>query len=128
MGARYLWFWTSDHDHHIPWVEQVELARTLRKHAAEHPRASIFDAKPTIDTAIVLPYGSIASLDDPFWIGALRDEKTKDQSLKKYHRFMQRVLTAVQSAWDHGEDFDITIDNGREITGYKKIVRIAQEP
>ena len=60
MGARYIWYWTSDHDHHLPWVEQIELTRTLRKHAAEHPRPSIFGPKPTLDLAIAMPYGLVA--------------------------------------------------------------------
>jgi hypothetical protein len=128
MGARYLWFWTSDHDHHLPWVEQVELARALRKHAAEHPRGSIFGSKPKLDKVIVIPYGSIASLEIPSWIRVLGEESTRAQASQQYHRFMGRVLAAVQDAWDRNEDFDITVDDSREITGYRSIVRISEQP
>ncbi len=128
LGARYIWYWTSDHDHHLPWVEQLELTRTLRQHAAEHPRPSIFDSKPTLDKAIVIPYGYIASLDDLSWIRVLSDEKTKAEAAKKYQRFMESLMTAVHECYDRNEDFDITIEDGREITGYRKAVRITNAP
>jgi hypothetical protein len=40
---------------------------------------------------------------------------------------MKRALLAVIEAFDQKADFDITIDDGREITGYKRIVRISDE-
>jgi len=127
MGARYLWYWTSDHDHHLPWVEQMELTRTLRKHAAEHPRPSIFATRTTLDTAIAIPYGCIASLENVPWVGALGNDPTKSEPLQKYLRLMERLLAAVHEAYDRNEDFDITVDDGREIVGYGKVVRITDE-
>lgn len=127
MGARYIWYWTSDHDHHLPWVEQMELTRTLRKHAAEHPRPSISNSKQTLDTAIVVPYGYIPSLDDLSWIRSLSTDQAKGEPMQKYLRLMERLMAAVHDAYDRNADFDITIDDGREITGYQKVIRITDE-
>jgi hypothetical protein len=126
MGARYIWYWTSDHDHHLPWVEQIELTRKLRKHAAEHPRPSIFGPKPTLDLAITIPYGYCLSIEDISWARILNDPG-KNEALLKYERLMGRLLAAFHEACDRNEDFDITVDDGREITGYRKIVRITDE-
>lgn len=126
MGARYLWYWTSDHGHHVPWVEQMELTRMLRRHAAGHPRRPIFGPKPLLDTAIVLPYGFIASMGDPPWAQARGSDPTKSEPLEKHRRLMERVLAAVHEAYDRNEDFDVTVDDGREPAGYRKVVRIAE--
>jgi len=126
MGARYIWYWTSDHDHHLPWVEQMQLTRTLRKHAAEHPRKSIFGPKAVLDTAIVLPDGFIASMEGLPWVPVPGNDPTKGEHWRKYQRLMERLMTAVHDACDSNEDFDITVDDGREIAGYRKVVRIIE--
>jgi len=126
MGARYIWFWTSDHDHHLPWPEQLELARVLRDHRTAHPRPSIFGPKPVLDTAIVIPYGYFLSLRDLWWVRVL-DKEGKNEASQKYRRLMKRAFAAVDAALDRGEDFDIVVDDGRKITGYRKIVRINDE-
>ncbi|MHC4691490.1 MAG: hypothetical protein ACYS67_02025, partial [Planctomycetota bacterium] len=33
MGAEFIWFWTSDHDHHVPYTEQLALARRMTEYA-----------------------------------------------------------------------------------------------
>jgi len=126
MGARYIWYWTSDHDHHLPWVEQMQLTRTLRKHAADHPRKSIIGPQPVLDTAIVVPYGFIASMEGLPWVPVSGNDPTKGELLQKYQRLMERLMTAVHDACDSNEDFDITVDDGREITGYRKVARITE--
>ena len=76
MGARYVWFWTSDHDHHVPWVEQLALARHLHEHAQTHPRPSLYGPPPQIDTAIVIPNGFFLSLENLWWVRVM----DKDQA------------------------------------------------
>jgi hypothetical protein len=127
MGARYIWFWTSDHEHHLPWNEQMELTRTLRKHAREHLRPSIFAPPPTRDVAIIVPYGHIVSLEAPWFIREL-DPKIESEAATRYRRFLNRVFEAINGVLDQHEDFDISVDDGREMTGYKRIVRIDDKP
>ncbi len=127
MGARYVWFWTSDHDHHVPWPEQLALARTLRQHAQQHPRGSIAGPPPTLDTAIVIPNGYFLSLDNLWWVRVMDKEGTNEAS-QQYRRLMQRALAAVHQCFDRHESFDITVDDGRPITGYRQIVRVDDKP
>ncbi len=123
MGARYIWFWTSDHGHHMPWPEQLELARAVKGRAAEKRRPSIRGPAPLLDKAIAIPYGYFVSLEDLWWVRTLDKEGKNDASLK-YARLVRRVLEEVSAAFDRGEDFDITVDEGREIEGYRKVVRV----
>ncbi len=131
MGARYLWFWTSDHDHHMPWPEQMELTRQLRRHAAAHPRGSIFGPPRPRDLAIVVPYGYFLSLENLWWVREL-DPEGKNEASQRYRRLMTRAFQAIHEALDAKQDFDITIDDpdlGAEaMKGYKKVVRISDEP
>ncbi len=135
MGARYIWFWTSDHDHHLPFKEQLELARVLKKHAKENPRSSIRGPRPTLDKAIVIPFGYFLVLESPtgrkyhgdlWWVREL-DREGKNASSRRYRRLMQRAFTEVQKSLDAGESFDFTVDDGKEITGYRKVVRLRDD-
>lgn len=126
MGARYLWFWTSDHDHHVPWPEQMALVRHLRAHEKAHPRASIMVEPPKADVAIAIPDGYFLSLDNLWWVRVM-DKEGKNKASQKYRRLMQRALAAVQDCFDCKLTFDITVDDGRDIAGYKKVVRVTDE-
>lgn len=135
MGARYIWYWTSDHDHHLPWPEQLELTRIIRGHAAKHPRPSIRSPKPTLDKAIAIPYGYFLVLESPttrkghgdlWWVREL-DAEGKNESSQRYRRLMRNAFIEIHKAFDAGEDFDITVDDGSEITGYRKVVRVNDE-
>jgi hypothetical protein len=57
MGAEYVWFWTSDHDHHVSYTEQLKLARRLAVYAEQQPKRDLEKLRQTATTAIVLPYG-----------------------------------------------------------------------
>jgi len=135
MGARFVWFWTSDHDHHLPWKEQLELARILKKHREAHPRPSIRPPRPVLDTAIVIPYGYFLVLEsasgrrypsDLWWVREL-DPEGKNEASKRYRRLMRAAFRAFQRALDSGEEFDFTVDDGREPEGYRRIVRLKAE-
>ena len=57
LGAEYIWFWTSDHDHHVPYTEQLALARQITDYAQSHPRPDLNKLRKAATTAIVIPYG-----------------------------------------------------------------------
>jgi len=57
LGAEFIWFWTSDHDHHVPYNEQLALARQITRYATSHPRPDMDRLRRAGTTAIVLPYG-----------------------------------------------------------------------
>ena len=135
MGARHLWYWTSDHDHHMPWPEQLELTRTIRQHAAEHPRPSIRKPQPVRDKLITLPMGYFPVLESPtgrkhcwdlWWVREL-DAAGKNESSQRYRRIMRNLFVEVHKAFDANEDFDVTIDDGTQSKGYRKVVRITDK-
>ncbi len=123
MGARYLWFWTSDHDHHVPWPEQIELVRQLRAHMKAHPRGSIEGPPKAVDVAIVIPFGYFLSLDNLWWVRVM-DKEGKNEASRKYQRLMKRALDAVHDCFDKKLSFDITVADGRPITGYRKVIQL----
>ena len=63
-GARYLWFWSSDHGHHLPFEEQLELAAVVRDHALVHYRGDRQELLSVARDAIVLPYGYTFEISD----------------------------------------------------------------
>jgi hypothetical protein len=126
MGARYFWFWTSDHGHHVPWPEQLALSRALKQHASEHPRPSIYAPKPKTDKAIAMPDGYFATYAKPSLLRCL-DKEGKNAESQKYQRFLGRMAKAVQECFARGEDFDIMVDDGRPIKGYRRVVRLGEK-
>lgn len=125
MGARYFWFWTSDHGHHVPWVEQVELSRQLKEYAKQHPRSSIYGLQRKRDTAIAIPNGYFLTFGNLYWMRGI-DLDGKNAESQHYRELFQRTLQAVDECFQRNRDFNITIDDGRRIEGYKHVVKIQE--
>ncbi len=123
LGARYVWFWTSDHDHHLPWPEQLDLARRLQAHAQAHPRRSIYLPPVPRDLAIVVPAGVFPSLENLWWVRELDSQGTGEASLY-YRGLMEHFLAACQKAFDQQADFDVLIDSGHPPIGYRSVVYV----
>lgn len=126
-GARYLWFWSSDHEHHVPWLEQLALARQLRAHEQQHPRGSIFRQPPRARVALAIPEGYFLSLDNLWWVRVL-DREGQNEASQRYQRLMRRALLAMQECWDRGRSFDVVVDDGRAPRLYPKVIRISDAP
>ena len=115
--------------------EQTELTRHLRRHVAKNPRRSIQDPLPQRDLAIAIPYGYFPWLGNEstnrhanlWWVRELDVLGHKNESSKRFHRLMKQFVKTVADALDRNDDFDIVIDDGREMVGYNKIVRVADE-
>ncbi len=132
MGARYMWFWTSDHGHHLPFPEQLELARTLRKHARENPRRSIRAKRPLIDNLILLPPGEFLFIESPtgrrnawdlWWVREL-DPAGRNDASQRYRRLVRNAFVEIHGALDRDEEFDIAVDHGGDVSGYRRVVRV----
>jgi hypothetical protein len=122
MGARYFWFWTSDHEHHVPWPEQLELARNLKRHMRDHPRPSIYGPASELDAVIALPNGYFLSLEDLWWVRSLHNDASH-QASKAYDDFRKRALAEIHRCQERCLDFDVTIDDGHPLTQYRRIIR-----
>lgn len=125
-GARYVWFWTSDHDHHVPWPEQLALARTLRDHAASRPRPSIRNAPLRVDTAIVIPAGRLVSLENLWWVREL-DPAGQNEASQRFRHLMSAAIAAFHECLAGGRRFDFVVDEGREFPGYNRVIRLPVE-
>jgi hypothetical protein len=124
-GARYFWFWTSDHDHHVPWVEQLALAKQLQEHAAAAPRRSIFLPRTRRDAVIVIPDGYFIAYGKPGWDRGF--DPAPDGPREKLRRVTRRAFEAMNECLKRNEDFDFTVDDGRPIEGYHRVIRVGPE-
>jgi len=119
MGAKYLWFWTCDHDHHMPFTEQLKLAKQICKYAKAHPRADQKTMLRQAEVGIVLPAGYIFNWYAPW--GVKRDQLTPGGAT------YGEVLAAA--AWEgilcsrKGIEFDFLVDHpGIDKLGYKRLI------
>lgn len=123
MGAKYLWFWTSDHEHHMPFTEQLKLARQICEYAKAHPRADQKTILRQAEVGIVLPSGYIFNWYAPW--GMKRDQLTPSGVT------YGEVLAAA--AWEgilcsrKGIEFDFLVDHpGIEKLGYKRLIWVRE--
>ena len=132
QGAEYLWFWTSDHGHNVPYAEQKEHTKRFREYQKEHPR--IYPSRPLIEqaeVAIALPYGY--QLDDyvmrwqclwnnPEHLGL----DMKNSSGVTYREVLKVALLEICTQLQHGNLFDLVYWGDSEIAGYKKVRMIME--
>ncbi len=127
LGARYIWYWTSDHGHHMPYREQLELTRHLRAHQKEHPRESRKRLRDAATVAVALPYGYVIDAG-PLWGSS---DFAHDRLNEKGVPHGDAVRAAVKEAFaclKKGEAFDFVVDHAVIRTkGYKRIVRIRED-
>lgn len=84
--------------------------RENSRHARAHPRESIRRPSPMLDLAIVVPYGTLMSLDELTWI---RDAaRQQDSGADAASPDPAAAHVAIDAALAAGEDFDVTFDTG----------------
>lgn len=130
LGAAYIWFWTSDHNHHVPYTEQLALARAITDYAKMHPRPVLDKLMARAKKAIVLPYGYtlpscweldmygsyIFAMDRKNELGISYKEVLAPAVKEIEHCLKNKIPYDVIPA---GKDFDPTI--------YDEIVRIGED-
>jgi hypothetical protein len=128
MGARYIWFWTSDHGHHMPYREQLDLARMLREHEKNHPRKPINELLRKAKVAVAFPEGYIGWSE--FWPSGIWNNESF--GLKKLNEQGVTYGSVVWSALKQGitlarqgTQFDFVVDGDpARKAGYGRIIRI----
>jgi len=117
-GARYIFFWTSDRDHHLPFEEQLKLSRELRDYIASHPRSSRAELRERAATAIVLPYGFTFSVSDwdksrvaDLWHRSQFDlVKGETGTGVPYYSILRCAAEKMEELIRKDEAFDIVVD------------------
>ena len=125
MGARYIWFWSYDHQHHLPHFMKLKLLRHLKEHETKHPRPPLDRLLRAAKTAIVLPYGYGYQMSfEQMWESPNLKMDTMNAAGVTHRAVVAAALKAAIECARSGEDFDFTIDAGQPLTGYERIVRI----
>lgn len=108
-GAHYFWFWTSDHAHHVPFIEQLDLARAFRDYVAAHPRRqSAEELTARAQVAIALPWGYL------------------------FDHYQMKHYLEVDETFDDGRmwwstEMELTDDNGHGVTYGQVLAAAARE-
>lgn len=124
MGARNLWFWTSDHEHHMPFTEQLRLARAMTEYAKNNPRPSEKTLLRQAEIGIALPPGYAFS-----WDGTWGMER---EQLNRFGVRFGDISAAMFSegmlASRSGIEFDYLVDHPKIYeAGYKQLVIIKED-
>ncbi|HOX57290.1 MAG TPA: hypothetical protein P5205_11645 [Candidatus Paceibacterota bacterium] len=81
--------------------------------AQEHPRRNSYLLQRKKDRVILITNGHFAGCPDHAWLPRLE--------------LLTRTLDAVEECFRRGEDFDITVDDGRPINGHWRVVKPSEK-
>jgi len=128
MGARYIWLWTYDHQHHLPQFKKLELLKHLQEHKANHPRAPLDKLLCAPRTAIVLPYGyGHFPWFDRIWDSVKMPINSLNRAGVPHREVVAAALAEGIACAKAGEDFDFTVDVGQPFKGYTRVVKIGYD-
>lgn len=124
MGARYLWFWTFDKHHHLPYFMTKNLLKHLQEHMKAHPRPPREEILYAPRTVIVMPYGyqAVKRSSDTLW-GGIHMNSRNTEGVPHSDVVCAAIGEAI-AAMRAGEDFDFAIDTGQCYEGYNRVVTI----
>jgi hypothetical protein len=132
-GARWIFFWSSDRHHHLPFEEQLVLAEGLTRHVREHGRAPRRTLVKAAEDAIVLPYGFTFSISDwdksrmaDLWqrpMFPIQGGRMADGT--PYYGVLRRATEKLEELVDKDKAFDIVIDIPElKSAGYPRLHRV----
>ncbi len=128
MGARYIWFWTSDHSHHLPYREQLELARVLREHEKAHPRPRIKSLLQKAKVAVAVPEGYMGWAE--YWPAGIWNNdrfgfKKPNEEGVTYGSVIAAAMREGLALVRRGIAFDFVVDGepARD-AGYQRVIRV----
>lgn len=127
MGAHYIWFWTSDHDHHVPFEEQLRLAKVLLDHHRAQPRGDLETLKRAARLAIVFPMGYAPSWGAVWGVHAFHHDALNRYGVR-YGDIVSGAMWEGVLAAKRGEPFDFLVDHPVvETLGYARVLRFGED-
>ena len=129
LGAEFIWFWTSDHDHHVPYVEQLRLARQISEYAAGRPPRDLEKLRRAATTAIVIPYGySLPTCWQMFtWGTHIYPLDRKNQHGLTYKEVLTPAVQEIARCLKAHIPYDVVpAGDAFDPSGYKRVVRIEE--
>ncbi len=130
LGASFIWFWTSDHDHHVLFTEQLELARAITDYAKTHPRPDPATLLNQAKVAIVLPYGyAMPSCFEMFMYGSyiFKMERKNEFGLSYKEVLAPAVKEAARCLRDDVAYDVLPAAEGLDLGGYEEVIRIGED-
>jgi hypothetical protein len=130
LGSEYVWFWTSDHGHHVLYTEQLALARQMTDYARNHPRPDLDKLRRAATTAIVLPYGyTLPTIWQLFtWGTHIYPLSRKNRFGLMYKEVLKPAIKEIEHCLKNNISYDV-VPAGKAFdpTGYEKVVWIKEE-
>ncbi len=127
LGAEFIWFWTSDHDHHVPYTEQLRLAREISQYAKGQPLRDLDKLRHAATTAIVIPYGySLPTVWQMFtWGTHIYPLDRKNEHGLTYKEVLTPAVKEMVRCLKAGIPYDV-VPAGKAFdpTGYQNVIRI----
>jgi hypothetical protein len=128
MGARYIWFWTSDNGHHMPYREQLDLTKALRQHEKAHPRRPVGELLRKAKVAVEFPEGYIGWSE--FWPNGIWNNerfgfaKLNEQGVT-YGSVVAAALKQGVLLARQGVQFDFVVDGeSARKAGYNRLIHV----
>jgi hypothetical protein len=130
LGAEFIWFWTSDHGHHVPYTEQLALARQITEYAKKNPRPDLNKLRRAATTAIVLPYGYTLPTCWQLhtWGTHIYSLSRKNRLGLTYKQVLTPAIQHIARCLKNNIPYDV-IPAGKEFdpTGYNKVIWIKED-
>ncbi len=124
MGAHWIFTGTGGNEHHVPYREQIELAKALREHQLQHPRADRRALVREARVAVALPYGYDLDFFSMWRNNRFRLDK-KNELGTRYGDVLAAAFWQGVFLVKQGIPFDFVIDTPRiDSAGYERIVRV----
>ena len=125
MGARYFWFWTSDHGAHIPYPEQVNLSRLLKGHAERHPHRDMEALLHAANVAIALPDGYTFEYSGLMYNQSSHHLERVNEHGVTYRRVLHNAAVEMERLMRLGIEFDIVVNSDSfHGEGYQEVIYI----
>lgn len=127
MGAKYLWFWTSDHDHHMEFPSQVALARVIKDHAEKQPPRDMDALRRAAKVAVVFPAGYTLSWDRMWGIQSFAHENP-NRTGTTYREVVEAAMWEGMLCAKRGIAFDFTHDHANlKNLGYDQLLIVNED-
>lgn len=124
QGARYVWFWTSDHGHHVPFERQLDLSMHLQRHRAAHPRGDRNALRSTATVAVAVPEGYSGTANMMWWSQRFYSHRRNEHGVP-YGDVRAAYWWEIFRLAQGTELFDCVVDMPIiHNAGYKRIVHV----
>ncbi|HPD30773.1 MAG TPA: hypothetical protein PLL20_12310 [Phycisphaerae bacterium] len=111
MGARYVWYWTSDRLHHMPYAEQLALTRHLREHARKNPRKPLAELNRAARAVILLPDGYVLTGFHMYETNVFHLDRINEKGLR-YRDVLKPAALQMERYLKESIPFDIIYNDG----------------